>query len=206
MEEGRKALHDLFSVPMFPGWLYPNTDFITSFPPFNNLPTQYRFTIDGQQKWFGQWGFESLAVCWLFPGKVVRIEAPCLDCGSPIKVEMKDGVIQNTDPEGIVAYTCVPFREWFKDIGYSWSTMNLFRSEEHARNWSGFKAGTEEGIVPLLDMAKVFSGRMFKKRLDEDYVSHMREYMMEMVGSLRTWVLFGNCKVETTMLLTDSNL
>ena len=53
VEEGRKALHKLFS-PGFPGWLFPNTDYIASFPPFNNLPTQYRITIDGQQKWFAQ--------------------------------------------------------------------------------------------------------------------------------------------------------
>jgi len=53
VEEGRKALHDLFSE-MIPGWIYPKTDLITSFAPFNNLPTQYRLTIDGQQKWFGQ--------------------------------------------------------------------------------------------------------------------------------------------------------
>ena len=54
MEEGRKALHDLFSSPEIAGWLYPNTDFIVSFAPFNNLPTQFRITIDGEQKWFGQ--------------------------------------------------------------------------------------------------------------------------------------------------------
>ena len=53
LEEGRKLLHALFS-PNFPGWLFPNTDYICSFPPFNNLPTQYRITIDGQQKWFAQ--------------------------------------------------------------------------------------------------------------------------------------------------------
>jgi hypothetical protein len=53
MEEGRKALHDLFSARIH-GWLYPNTDFITSFAPFNNLPTQFRITIDGMQKWFAQ--------------------------------------------------------------------------------------------------------------------------------------------------------
>ena len=53
-DEGRKALHELFSLPMFPGWLFPNTDYITSFPPFNNLPTQYRISIDGRQKWFAQ--------------------------------------------------------------------------------------------------------------------------------------------------------
>jgi len=52
-EEGRKILHDLFSSGI-PGWLYPRTDLIVSFAPFNNLPTQYRITIADQQKWFGQ--------------------------------------------------------------------------------------------------------------------------------------------------------
>jgi len=53
MEEGRKALHGLFSQGMA-AWLSPNTDFIASFAPFNNQPTQYRISIDGQPKWFGQ--------------------------------------------------------------------------------------------------------------------------------------------------------
>ena len=53
VEEGRKALHDLLGAGM-PGWVFPNTSYIVSFAPFNNLPTQYRITIDGQQKWFGQ--------------------------------------------------------------------------------------------------------------------------------------------------------
>jgi hypothetical protein len=52
--EGRKALRKLFSTLGFPGWLYPKTDAIVSFAPFNNLPTNYRLTIDGEQKWFGQ--------------------------------------------------------------------------------------------------------------------------------------------------------
>ena len=52
-EEGRKALHALLKMGMA-AWVYPNTDYIVSFSPFSNLPTQYRITIDGQQKWFGQ--------------------------------------------------------------------------------------------------------------------------------------------------------
>ncbi len=51
--EGRKALHDLIGAGV-PGWLYPKTDLIVSMAPFNNLPTQFRITIDGEQKWFGQ--------------------------------------------------------------------------------------------------------------------------------------------------------
>jgi hypothetical protein len=53
VEEGRKALHELFAAGI-PGWLFPNTDLIASFAPFNNLPTQYRIAIGGDQKWFGQ--------------------------------------------------------------------------------------------------------------------------------------------------------
>jgi hypothetical protein len=52
--QGRTALHDLFSTRGFPGWLFPKTDNIVSFAPFNNLPTHYRLTVEGQQKWFGQ--------------------------------------------------------------------------------------------------------------------------------------------------------
>jgi len=52
-EEGRKGVHDLFQTGI-PGWLYPNTDFIASFAPFNNQPTQFKISIDNEQKWFGQ--------------------------------------------------------------------------------------------------------------------------------------------------------
>lgn len=53
VEEGRKALHDLLrAVPS--ALVYPNTDLIVSFDPFNNVPNQYRITIEGQQKWFGR--------------------------------------------------------------------------------------------------------------------------------------------------------
>jgi len=54
VEEGRKALHDLVSVEIPGIWLFPDTDYIGSFAPFSNLPTQYRITVDGEQKWFGQ--------------------------------------------------------------------------------------------------------------------------------------------------------
>ena len=53
-EEGRQALRKLFSVRGLPGWLYPKVDTVVSVAPFNNLPTQYRITIDGAQKWFAQ--------------------------------------------------------------------------------------------------------------------------------------------------------
>lgn len=53
MEEGKRLLHELISSGI-PAWLHPDTDYLVSFAPFHNLPTQYRLTIDGEQKWFAQ--------------------------------------------------------------------------------------------------------------------------------------------------------
>ncbi len=63
--------------------------------------------------------------------------------------------------------------------------MNLFRSEDHVRRWDSFVHGTDEGITPLSDMIKLFSGAYFKRRMDQDYVSHMFEYAREMVQIMK---------------------
>ncbi len=42
---------------------------------------------------------------WLFPGKTIRVEAPCLDCGQSMVIEMKDEEILLVDPGTIVGYT-----------------------------------------------------------------------------------------------------
>lgn len=117
-EAGRQRLLDLMETGI-PAWLHPGTDYIASFPPLNSLPTQYRVSVDGEQKWFAQCGFESLAVSWLFPGKTVTIEAPCLDCGQSVFLQVRDGVVERADPPGIVGYVDVPPREWRRNLPYA---------------------------------------------------------------------------------------
>jgi hypothetical protein len=63
--------------------------------------------------------------------------------------------------------------------------MNLFRSEEHVRNWKSFVQGTDEGILCLADRCKLFSGPFFRRRMDKDYLSHMHEYVREMVHGMK---------------------
>ncbi len=99
----RDLVHELVGIT--PGWVHPGTDHIASFPPFNIQPTQYRVTIDGEQRWFAQCGFEALATRWLVPGKGVRIDAPCLCCGEPIMIEMLDEELQAVEPMETVGYT-----------------------------------------------------------------------------------------------------
>ncbi len=35
-------------------WISYDTDYVHSFAPFSNLPTQYRVSVEGEQKWYGQ--------------------------------------------------------------------------------------------------------------------------------------------------------
>ena len=110
-EEGKALLRDLIGMGL-PMWLHPGTDLIASVAPFNNVPNGYRVSVDGRPGWFGQCGFESLALCWVFPGKEVQIEAPCLDCGEPLQVVVRDGTIASRQPEGIVGYSNLPIAQW----------------------------------------------------------------------------------------------
>jgi hypothetical protein len=113
-EDGKALLHDLMTSGL-PMWLYPGTDLIASVAPFNNQPTPYRLTVDGRPGWFGQCGFESLAATWVFPRRALQIDAPCLDCGEPLQVVLRDGVIERHEPDEIVGYIELPLARWASD-------------------------------------------------------------------------------------------
>ena len=95
-----------------PTWLAPHTDYIASFAPFSNLPTQYDVSVDGVRRWYGQCGFECLAISWLFPGREIGVECPCLDCGGPITLRMRDGNVLAVTPPTVVAHVGLPAWRW----------------------------------------------------------------------------------------------
>ena len=51
-DEALTALHDLMASG-YPGWVDEN-DKVVTICPLSNQPNQYRITVDGEQKWFGQ--------------------------------------------------------------------------------------------------------------------------------------------------------
>ena len=63
--------------------------------------------------------------------------------------------------------------------------MTFFRSEEHLRNWAQFEPDKAGGIISLPDLVKLFSGNYFRRRMDTDYVSKMRDYGREMAVTLQ---------------------
>ena len=52
--------------------------------------------------------------------------------------------------------------------------MNLFRSEEHARNWSGF--GNPTGLLNLQDYMTIFSSSVMRERTSDAYITNLKEF------------------------------
>ncbi|MGD9933780.1 MAG: organomercurial lyase [Dehalococcoidia bacterium] len=48
----------------------------------------------------------------LFSGQDVTITCPCLDCGEPVEVRMRDGRITSLDPATSVGYAAQPLAQW----------------------------------------------------------------------------------------------
>jgi hypothetical protein len=84
--DGLRLLRELMAVGL-PNWLHPDTDLIASFPPFNNLPTQYRLGVGGEWKWFAQCGLEALAACWA----ASRSKSPSATAGSSVRRRRRRG-------------------------------------------------------------------------------------------------------------------
>jgi hypothetical protein len=63
--------------------------------------------------------------------------------------------------------------------------MNLFRSEEHVKNWPLYDSVSAESIMPLSDWALAFSGPLHRNRLDADYLSRQQEYASHLFVSLQ---------------------
>jgi hypothetical protein len=114
-EEARQALRDLM-VAVPGGWQYPGTDLIVAYPPFNNLPTWHRVTVEGEQKWTARCGFDALVVTHLFPGKEVTVDSLCCDCCESVQVTMRHGAVLRLDPPEAVAHVNLPVARWFEDL------------------------------------------------------------------------------------------
>jgi len=63
--------------------------------------------------------------------------------------------------------------------------MNLFRSEEHVKNWSLYDSVSAESIMPLSNWALAFSGPLLRNRLEPDYLSRVHEYATALLLSLK---------------------
>lgn len=113
------ALQRALTESGIPIFTQAGTDHLAAFTPFSNVPTHCRITVDGEQKWYAVCAVEALAVSWLFPGREVTVDSPCLDCGDAVQVVMRDGAVLGLSPATAVVHTNVPAAHWSQDWAYA---------------------------------------------------------------------------------------
>ena len=57
--------------------------------------------------------------------------------------------------------------------------MNLFRSEEHARNWEGFNKEAEAGLLPLETIMAMHLGPRHRDLLNGHYITNFKDYTLD---------------------------
>ena len=63
--------------------------------------------------------------------------------------------------------------------------MNLFRSEEHAKNWHGFKESSRGGLLPVEKLMEIFSTPLFRERPSPDYILRYPDLATETLAKIR---------------------
>ena len=63
--------------------------------------------------------------------------------------------------------------------------MNLFRSEDHARRWSGFAREREGGLVTLAQLASIMGTPRHRERVNGHYVSSFPSYAPAFFDNLK---------------------
>jgi hypothetical protein len=53
-DRGLELQNEMFEAIGGPHWVDAGSGLIVGFEPFSNVPTQYRISVDGEQKWYAE--------------------------------------------------------------------------------------------------------------------------------------------------------
>jgi hypothetical protein len=138
---------------------------IYAYSPFSAVPTDF-FVTAGGRVWFAIDAWDALGIPAAL-GETGVIETHCADCSESLVVEVE----ANGDTElqtWTVMQVGVPARDFWKDIDYTESTINLFRSEEHAERWRDKAKPPATTILPI-EQATALANAWYKDKLDPDW-------------------------------------
>jgi hypothetical protein len=149
---------------------------IYSYSPFSAVPTDF-FVTAARRVWFAIDAWDALGIPAAL-GETGVIETHCADCDESLTVEV-DAKGMTEVQTWTVMQVGVPARDFWKDIDYTESTINLFRSEEHAERWRDKAKPPASTILPI-EQAAALAHEWYKNKLDPDW----RRFTSEEVEAL----------------------
>ena len=144
---------------------------IYAYSPFCVGPTDF-FVTTGGRIWFAIDAWDALGVPAALSESGV-IETHCADCGESLVVDVDaDGATELQT--WTVMQVGVPARDFWKDIAYTESTINLFKSEEHAERWRDKHKPPASAFLPI-EQATALAHEWYKNKLDPDWRRYTTE-------------------------------
>ena len=138
---------------------------IYAYNPFCVGPTDF-FVTTGPRVWFAIDAWDALGIPAAI-GESGLIETHCADCDESLVVEVDaDGATELQT--WTVMQVGVPARDFWKDIAYTESTINLFKSEEHAERWRDKHKPPGSAILPI-EQATALATAWHKDKLSPDW-------------------------------------
>jgi len=93
--------------------LQPETSSIWMAAPFSAVPTPFDVSV-GDRRYFANCIWDALGVPACLHADA-RIDSSCPDCGEPLRLEVRDGVLR--EPADSVLHFAIPAARWWEDIG-----------------------------------------------------------------------------------------
>ena len=138
--------------------LVPGTENIVKMPPFSDVATRHKVTVDGESKWYAGCAGESCAINAMFPGKTVTIESMCPDCWEPIKVETKDRTLLSLQPEGALLHIGIHPDKFREDWNVTCDSINFFIDSDHVAKWETALPEKRGATMPVAQGLKWVDG------------------------------------------------
>lgn len=111
------AFEEIPAIDTF--WVEEGTENIRILSPFSNIPTPYKVSVGGVQKWYAVCGVEALGIWAFFPGETVEIDTHCRDCGEAMMLKLRDGEILFQSDDEMVVHIGVPVSRWMEDLPFA---------------------------------------------------------------------------------------
>ncbi|HEX6398959.1 MAG TPA: organomercurial lyase [Actinomycetota bacterium] len=93
--------------------LTPGTASIWMAAPFSAIPTPFSVAV-GERRYFANCIWDALGIPACLH-EDARIDTHCPDCAAPLRLEVRDGTLEEPD-EGVIHFA-VPAARWWDDIG-----------------------------------------------------------------------------------------
>jgi hypothetical protein len=107
--------------------------------PFSAISTPYQVTC-GPYSFWATCAWDALGIAGML-GQDTDCEPLCADCDESLNLSLRHGKVCDD--------AAVPTRDFWKDIGYTRSTILAFRSEEHVARWCERRNVPRGVVVPL---------------------------------------------------------